>query len=259
MSWSAACSARRIARPANAYALASLGATLLFLFVGTGAVSIYKLDPPLYFRLLREDGQVERLTAILLCLAALFALIALFSLPRALHWARPFLVLFSIFSMLMALEEISWGQRSLKIEPGPFWQEYSDQKEINVHNVVQHYLRSHGYAITTTRRIAALVLLVFGVVFPVLNAFKAPRAFFRTCGLVVPPPALTTGFLFGALLAWFDWPTGQEEEIGEFLFSLCFALLVPLWLLQQRYESEPAATSGSRSEISLPGSPTAPS
>ena len=242
MSWSAACWATRIARPATAYALASLGAALLFLLVILIAASIYQQDQPLYFRLLREDGQVERLTAILLCLAALFALIALFSLPRALRWARPFLLLFSIFSALMVLEEISWGQRALKIEPGSFWQEYSDQKEINIHNVVQHYLRSHGYAITTTRRIAALVLLVYGVVFPVLNAFKAPRAFFRTCRLVVPPPALTTGFLLGALLAWFDWPTGQEEETGEFLFSLCFALLVPLWLLEQRRDSESATT-----------------
>jgi hypothetical protein len=43
------------------------------------------------------------------------------------------------------------------------------------------------------------------------------------------------GFFLGAFLAWADWPTGREEEIGEFLFSLCFALLVPLWLLQQRY------------------------
>jgi hypothetical protein len=45
------------------------------------------------------------------------------------------------------------------------------------------------------------------------------------------------GFLLGALLAWFDWPTRREEEIGELLFSLCFAMLVPLWRLQQRYEA----------------------
>ena len=60
---------------------------------------------------------------------------------------------------------------------------------------------------------------------------------FRRIRLVVPPPALVLGFLLGSFLAWADWPTGREEELGEFLFALCFALLVPLWLLQQRYAS----------------------
>ena len=50
--------------------------------------------------------------------------------------------------------------------------------------------------------------------------------------MVAPPPALIPGFLLGAVLAWFDWPTRREEELGELLFSLCFALLVPLWRLQ---------------------------
>lgn len=38
---------------------------------------------------------------------------------------------------LMALEEISWGQRVLKIETTEFFHEHSDQKEINFHNVMQ--------------------------------------------------------------------------------------------------------------------------
>jgi hypothetical protein len=103
--------------------------------------------------------------------------------------------------------------------------------------VVQQYLKRHHVPITKTRKIAALVLVVYGVVFPILNAFERPKALFRRLRLIVPPPALMLGFLRGALLAWFDWPTRREEEIGELLFSLGFALLVPLWLLQQRYEA----------------------
>jgi hypothetical protein len=147
------------------------------------------------------------------------------------------LILFAAFSALMALEEISWGQRALELEPSAFFQEHSDQQEINIHNVVQHYLKRHDYPITKTRKIAALVLVVYGVVLPILNAFERPKALLRRLRLVVPPPALMLGFLLGALLAWFDWPTRREEEIGELLFSLCFAMLVPLWRLQQRYEA----------------------
>ncbi len=230
----------KISSPATPYGRASVGATLLFLLVAAAALAIFLMDlstrgGPLYLKLLREDGVVERLTAGLLFFAALISLVALLKLPEPLRWARLFLALFAIFSGLMALEEISWGQRALQIQPTAFWQDYSDQKETNVHNVVQHYLRSNNYLLTTTRKIAAVVLLIYGVVFPLLNACKGPRALFRKLLLVVPPPALALGFLLGALLAWFDWPTGSEEEIGELFFALCFALLVPLWLLQQRY------------------------
>ena len=124
------------------------------------------------------------------------------------------------------------------IEPGEFFQEHSDQNETNFHNVMQHYLKHHGFVVTKTRQIAAIVLLAYGVILPILNAFAPFRSWLRTCRVVVPPPALIPGFLLGAVLAWFDWPTGREEELGEVLFSLCFALLVPLWRLQQDYLAE---------------------
>jgi hypothetical protein len=195
-----------------------------------------------YIWLLREDGQVEMLTALLLGLAALFALIAVCRVPETLRWARIFLMLFSAFSALMALEEISWGQRIFHTQSGGFFQQHSDQQETNFHNVLQYYLERHGFVVTTTRQIAALVLLVYGVVLPILNTLAPFRSRLRACRVVVPPPALIPGFLLGAILAWFDWPTSREEELGELLFSLCFALLVPLWRLQQNYLAESAAS-----------------
>jgi len=223
----------------RAYLAGSVVAILLVLSVIAIAVFVYAQGgtihgEPLYRWMLREDGPVETPTAILLGLAALFALIAVFRVPVALRWARPFLILFCVFSALMALEEASWGERMFDIEPGEFFQEYSDQNETNFHNVLQHYLKHW--------QIAAIVLLVYGVILPILNAFAPFRCWLRTCRVVVPPPALIPGFLLGAVLAWFDWPTGREEELGEVLFSLCFALLVPLWRLQQWYLAESAAS-----------------
>ena len=44
-------------------------------------------------------------------------------------------------------------------------------------------------------------------------------------GFVVPPPVLAISFFIAALMMW-DRPTGWEEEIGEFFFSLCFFLFM---------------------------------
>lgn len=227
----------KAAPSARAYAVSSLGSILVFLLVMAALASIYALDITLYTRLLREDGFFETLTAIFFGLAALFAVCAFLRMPEALHWSRPFLVLFALFAVLATLEEISWGQRILDIKSSEFFEKHSDQKEINVHNVVQGYLRREGYIINRTRSIGAIVLFAYGVVLPILGAFPGPRALFRKFRIIIPPPALMPGFFLGSLFAWFDWPTGQEEEFGEFLFSLCFMLLVPLWWMQQRSEA----------------------
>ena len=84
----------------RAYLAASIVAILLVLSVIAIAVFVYAQGgtihgKPLYRWMLREDGPVETLTAILLGLAALFSLIAAFRVPVALRWARPFLILFA--------------------------------------------------------------------------------------------------------------------------------------------------------------------
>ena len=113
-------------RAADAYILASIGVVLLFTLIMALAVLAYfsgiMVGPrPLYRWLLREDSVVETLTAILLALAAVLAMAAAIGMPAALRWSRPFYFLFAAFSLLMALEEISWGQRLLGIEPGAFF------------------------------------------------------------------------------------------------------------------------------------------
>lgn len=235
-----------LAKTPNAYVLASIGVIVLFLLVMAIAVFIYSQDvmvrgQTLYKWLLREDGAVEKLTAIFLALAALLSLIVAFRVSEALRWSRAFFLLLAAFSTLMALEEISWGQRIFEVESSEFFQEHSDQKEINFHNVMQQYLERNGYAVTKTRKLAAIVLLAYGVVLPILNIFAPLRSIFRKFRLVAPPPALILGFFVGALLAWYDRPTGREEEIGEFLFAMSFALLPPLWRLQQRHAADAPA------------------
>ena len=209
--------ARNLASPANAYVLASVVATVLFLLVIATAVLVFAQDitvgnRTLYKWLLREDGVVEQLTAIFLALAALFSLIAAFRVPETLRWARAFLLLFSAFSTLMALEEVSWGQRVFKIESTAFFQQHSDQKEINFHNVVQHYLEHNGYAMTQTRKITAIVLLADGVVLPVLNLYAPLRSFSGHAGWLSRRRLSCSGFSWGRSLPGSTGPRGARRK-----------------------------------------------
>ena len=80
---------------------------------------------------------------------------------------------------------------------------------------------------------AGIVLFVYGVCLPGLAFHHKVRAVYDKFDFVVPPFFLSLGFLISALMM-FDEPTGYEEEIGEFLFSLCFALFMAFEHLARR-------------------------
>ena len=114
------------------------------------------------------------------------------------------------------MEEISWGQRIFGIESNEFFKTYNDQQETNLHNTFQ------GVAGIKTKHIALLVLFIYGVVLPL----AVQRSWLKLDWLlqkrfIIPPPYLVLPFLI-ATAFMFDLPSGMEEEIGEFFYSLCF-------------------------------------
>lgn len=183
-------------------------------------INIYLDDPDYYFMLTWEDGILQSLSFVFLALASVLSLWMAIRLRKGniRHWW--FFVAFSIFCLFCALEEISWGQNMLEIESPQFFIENSDQQEINVHNVLQKWYQ------IKTKHVAGLVLFVYGVLLPVLVFNDKIKHFFKRIGFFVPPGVLCISFLIGAVMM-LDQPTGDEEEIGEFFFSLCFFL----WML----------------------------
>jgi hypothetical protein len=171
-----------------------------------------------YFEALREDGPVEWATVAALLLAAAVALVAGWRRPRGGGVHRVFLLALGAVCLVGALEEMSWGQRLLGVETPAFFEEHSDQREINAHNVLQKWLDFK------TKHAAALALGLYGVLLPLLALAPGVRRLCDRVGLVVPPLALLPGFLLGSLLMR-DRPTGQEEELGELFFALGLALL----------------------------------
>ena len=167
---------------------------------------------PWYGRLLDEDGMVENATALMLALAGVFFATAWRRMDA--RPARYFVGLLSVLLFAAAMEEISWGQRALQIESPQFFIENSDQREINVHNVLQQALAIR------TKHVVGIAFLLYGVASPwLLRPGRLTRE--RLGRYVVVPPLFLTPAILISVLFMADVPTGNEEEIGEFLLSLC--------------------------------------
>lgn len=182
-----------------------------------------------YDPLLKEDQLVEWLTAVFLFGASVLSFIVFFKLKD--HKSRLFFLLFAIFCLLSALEEISWGQRVFNIASNDFFIENSSQGEINVHNVFQKWFDM------MTKHVAGVVLVIYGAFLPYLaEKIPALKRIFNNSIFLLPPPHLILSFIIAGIMM-FDRPTGFEEELGEFFFSVCFFLFILFELLSARFIS----------------------
>lgn len=183
-------------------------------------ILLFFVDRPLYHAIIREDSMAEWLTFVFLVATGVVSLITALKIKKRygyLHW---FFLLFSGFNILAGLEEISWGQRVFGMETKGVFAKYSDQNEINLHNTMQGLLR------VKTKHIAMYVLFIYGVIFPwLINKGKISSKRLQKYQVIIPPSFLRGGFLIASLLM-IDIPTGHEEEIGEFFFSICFFLML---------------------------------
>ncbi|WP_439882112.1 hypothetical protein ACSX1A_02900 [Pontibacter sp. MBLB2868] len=179
----------------------------------------------LYMDILQEDHVVEWCTFFALIAAGVIALKTAITIKKAYGYTHWFFILFFLFSILAGLEEISWGQRIFGWESSGFFARYNDQHETNIHNTVQ------GVFKVKTKHIALLVVSVYGLLLPLLVSWLKPGAQLLRFGqFLFPPKFLGLGFLLASLML-LDYPTGREEEIGEFFYSLCF-LLMTLYFYQ---------------------------
>jgi hypothetical protein len=181
-------------------------------------VLFYLLDPQGYYALLWEDGFTEWATFVGLMAAGIMAALTVPKMRRAGDRRLWFLVLFAAGCFLAGFEEISWGQRIFNLESTEFFLEHSDSQEMNAHNVLQKSLD------LKTKHVAGFVLLIYGVGLPLLSRISSLSGIIAKLGIVVPPPRMMLSWLLAAIMM-IDVPTGEEEELGEFLFSLCFLVL----------------------------------
>lgn len=189
---------------------------------------IYKVDRSLYTKLIHnEDSLAQMGTAVFLFLSTLISFFIAVEIRRRSNRYHWFFIAFSAFCLLSTLEEINWGQDIFDFQTPEFFLENSDQPDINVHNIFQKQ------AGIKTKHIAGLTLFVYGVCLPLLARHPRVGSFFARTKFVVPPPVLALSFLLGSLMI-LDWPTGYEEELGEFFYSICFFLFMVIEDLKLR-------------------------
>ena len=192
------------------------------IFVILAAIFIILLiaDRQLYLSLIREDSLAEWLTFVFLLATGIVSLIIGLKIRKKYQYWHWFFWLFFAFNVFAGFEEISWGQRVVGMETTGVFAKYSDQNEINFHNTLQ------GLADVKTKHIAMYALFIYGVILPWLcRKRKVNGDWFRRHQLIVPPTYLSAGFLI-ATLFMIDIPTGNEVEVGEFLYSICFLLMM---------------------------------
>ena len=125
------------------------------------------------------------------------------------------------FCLLVAFEEISWGQRLIGYRPPAYFLAENYQQELNFHNTLGDRLREVGFL---------GVCWGYGVLLPVVNAWPVTRGWLTRLAVVVPAPGLVPSFVATALL-YQIYPWSHSGEWSEAMLgtTMLFAALVHLY------------------------------
>lgn len=170
----------------------------------------------LYYRIIQEDHWMEWSTVWAFLLAALAAAMGArrqWRERRQLPW---FLVGAALFSFVIAMEEISWGQRLFSFSPPEYFLARNFQQELNIHNIVANDLRQLGFIV---------VVIGYGVILPLAALLRPIGKLYERTGIIAPPTALVPAF--AATAVFYDiYPIEFTGEWAELMLGLgmCIAL-----------------------------------
>jgi len=171
--------------------------------------------PDFYYMSVQEDEYIEWASFWAFLLAAVAAVVKSRE-PDAGRFPW-FMYGIALFCFVVAMEEISWGQRVLGYRPPAYFLEHNFQQEFNFHNVID----------TDYRKLALSAIIAgYGVLLPLLAIVAPLRRLFDRLGIVVPPLGLLP--LFAAtFLMYLIYPFGHSGEWVELMLGLgmLFALL----------------------------------
>lgn len=189
-------------------------------------IAVYFFFPVTYVRLIAEDNWGEYTTFVAhMTSCCIFAYIFFNSKTRT---RDLWLALLSIGTFLVAMEEISWGQRILDIPTPTIFKTVNFQREIGFHNI---------RAISPddlTYLIVSLGFVAYGFILPLLASLISPVGkIVRKVNLPLPSLILSPLFLATAYFLKFSGLV-KGEEIGELFMGISiFCLAVELFLERQ--------------------------
>jgi hypothetical protein len=183
---------------------------VLLVFVVGGA--LVATNPDLYYRSSQEDELLEWLTFWAFLLASVYYFIG----ARRDHQRRGGLPWFhiglAVFCVLVALEEISWGQRLIGYRAPELFLARNYQQEFNLHNVVGYSLR---------RALILLILLSYGVLAGLAGLIDPLRVRIERMRVVLPPAGLAPAFGITAAI-YAGYPADLTGEWVECAMGLAF-------------------------------------
>ena len=203
---------------------------ILGLIIGFGV--LHTLNPDLYYQHVQEDQPLEWATFWAFMLAAVYYARAAVCERRAarLPW---FVTGLAAFCVVVAMEEISWGQRLLGYQPPRYFLENNFQQELNLHNVMATSLR---------KQILGAILVGYGLVLPLLSRIPTTGRLLAKIGVTAPPAALALVFatLVALLVSYPLQYTGELIEAAMAL-SFVFAAISTLDIVTAEQAAEPTA------------------
>jgi hypothetical protein len=202
-------------------------------------------SPATLYPLTAEDGPLETLQFLLYIggAGAFFNYWA--GARRDLPFGGTLALVWALALLIMAGEEISWGQRIFGFSTPESMMENNRQAEFNLHNLEAAY-RLYG----SDSRPMLFIELGLGVALPLFALEKRGSQFCRSIGMPVPPVSLLPLFLganiFGRQFSeWFlslGFQRTVTPEIAEFLLSaaLCASGVVIMHRPEMAFGQTPA-------------------
>lgn len=118
----------------------------------------------------------------------------------------------ALFCVVVAMEEISWGQRQIGYRPPTYFLENNYQQELNFHNTIGSGLR---------RFALAAVIAGYGVLLPIASQVASVRNWFANTGIYAPSIGLLPAF--AAMFVLYElYPWSHSGEWVEFMLGLGF-------------------------------------
>ena len=216
--------------------------------------SALMLDDATVYRIGREDGLFEDLTAVAFFLASLVFLYLFLrrregnDLLVVKTRRNVFFLLLSLLFLLGAGEEISWGQRLIGWDTPDGWRDANLQGETNLHNLNVFHRRDETGAtksglmlMLNAERLFSLFWFGFCIIVPLLDlTWPAFRRLMQRIGMPIVPLLVGLLFLANYVIAkaleahaesrQLGWPL---VEIKEFLFGALF-FIVAIYFLVSR-------------------------
>lgn len=170
-----------------------------------------------------EDGFVENWTLIPLLIAAVFAFYNLRKLAAQRDWRFKAAMLCSIvFSVFVAGEEISWGQRIFNVESSAFFKENNAQAETNLHNMMIGDKKVNKIVFS---QLLTIALAFYLLLLPLLHRkYAGVRAVVNQWGIPIAQryQVVSCLLLFVSILLI---PSGKNSEILEAGITTLFLLI----------------------------------